>query len=75
MTYNITTLDNIFTNYVSGSIENVSYSDIRYDNISEKNKVYRNDSQTIAMKYAFLLKEMSVLNGSQILLPTQKYVK
>ena len=72
ITYNITTLDNIFTNYVSGSIENVSYSDIRYyDNISKKNKVYRNDSQTIAMKYAFLLKEMSVLNGPQILLPTQ----
>ena len=72
ITYNITTLDNIFTNYVSGSIENVSYSDIRYyDNISKKNKVYRNDSQTEAMKYAFLLKEMSVLNGSQILLPTQ----
>lgn len=72
ITYNITTLDNIFTNYVSGSIENVSYSDIRYyDNISGKDKVYRNDSQTEAMKYAFLLKEMSELNGSQILLPTQ----
>lgn len=72
ITYNITTLDNIFTNYVSGSIENVIYSDIRYyDNILGLDKVYRNDSQTIAMKYAFLLKEMSVLNGSQILLPTQ----
>lgn len=72
ITYNITTLDNIFTNYISGSIRNVSYSDIRYyDNIAGVNRIYKNDSQTIAMKYVFLLKEMSVLNGSQLILPTQ----